>query len=595
MATPTSNSIGVSTFSQPADDDIAALTDGIKWGGVLGAGLTMTYSIPSGSASYISGYGSDEWSSWSALNATEIANFKLALAEYSKVTNISFTQLSDNASEVGEIRIAKSQVVTDSGAAGWGYFPGTTPEAGDIWLYTDPMTFENGSYDYLTLVHEVGHTLGLKHPFEQGSDWPTVLPSSKDNFAYTVMSYTSDPGGNDALIADRYPTTLMMLDIQAIQYMYGANNSYHAGNDAYTYNGTGDYWETIWDGGGNDTIVYNSASGGTIDLRPEHWSRLGNPIIFRHSNGSIAKQVSDTVAIAAGVVIENAYGGDSGDLIYGNSAANKLHGNAGSDRLHGLSGNDKLYGNAGKDRLYGNNGNDLLNGGSGADNLYGGTGNDTYVIDNASDQAYENSGEGTDKINSSVTLILGSNIENLTLTGGSNIRGTGNELANTLRGNGKRNTLHGKGGGDKLFGNDGQDTLFGDAGIDTLSGGRGRDVLVGGTGNDQLRGGGAADVFRYIKASHGGDTIADFSRSQGDTIEVVSSNFANLSLGTLSADNFVANTNGIAQDGNDYFTFSTAKDILYFDADGSGGGARRVIAHFGNGITLKNTDIVIVA
>jgi Ca2+-binding RTX toxin-like protein len=597
MATPTSNSTSVSTFSKPSNDEIAGLVSDRKWGGSLGTGVTLTYSIPSGTAYHKANYGQDEWSAWSSLNATEISHFQMALAEYTHVANLNFTQVSDNSTTVGEIRIAKSQVVTDSGAAGWGYFPGSTPEAGDIWLDTDGTTFENGSYDYLTLIHEVGHALGLKHPFDPEPDgnWTTTLPTSQDNFAYTVMSYTADPGGNDALIPDRYPTSMMMLDIQAIQYLYGANHNYHSGNNTYTYSGTGEYWETIWDGGGTDTLVYNSTTGGVIDLRAGHWSQLGNPIVFRYPNATIAKNVYDTVAIAKGVTIENATGGDGADTIHGNSAANTLRGRKGTDRLFGHTGNDTLYGNGGKDKLYGHGGRDLLNGGSGADLMYGGGGNDTFVIDNKNDRAIENAGKGRDRIRSSITLTLFDNIETLILTGGQAINGTGNGRANTVRGNTKKNALHGKGAADKLYGDRGSDRLFGEGGTDQLYGGKGRDRLLGGAGNDKLTGGQGADTFRYNKPGHGGDTITDFRRSQTDKIQLVSRNFANLTTGSLSASNFVANTNGVAKDANDYFTFSTSKDILYFDADGNGAGAKVKIAHFSNGITLKNTDIVIVS
>jgi len=46
--------------------------------------------------------------------------------------------------------------------------------------------------------------------------------------------------------------------------------------------------------------------------------------------------------------------------------------------------------------------------------MIGGAGNDTYVVDNTGDVVTENASEGTDTVQSSVTYILGANVENLT-------------------------------------------------------------------------------------------------------------------------------------------------------------------------------------
>ena len=117
-------------------------------------------------------------------------------------------------------------------------------------------------------------------------------------------------------------------------------------------------------------------------------------------------------------------------------------------------------GNGGNDVVQGTSGDDLLDGGPGADTMSGGLGNDIYVVDNAGDTVVENSGAGTDTVQSSVTYTLGANVENLILTGSGAINGTGNSLANVLTGNGGANILEGGGGADTLDGGGGADTFF---------------------------------------------------------------------------------------------------------------------------------------
>ena len=154
-----------------------------------------------------------------------------------------------------------------------------------------------------------------------------------------------------------------------------------------------------------------------------------------------------------------------------------------------------LSGNSAANTLTGGAGNDTLNGGAGIDTLLGGAGNDIYVVDSATDILTENLGEGTDTVQSSVTLTLANNLENLSLTGASLINGTGNALDNLLTGNTAANVLTGA------------------AGNDTLNGGAGADTLIGGTG---------ADLYHF-NAGHGIDTIQENDATLGvkDAVQFV--------------------------------------------------------------------------
>jgi Ca2+-binding RTX toxin-like protein len=211
-----------------------------------------------------------------------------------------------------------------------------------------------------------------------------------------------------------------------------------------------------------------------------------------------------------------------GDTLVGYGGADTLNGGGGNDYLYGdtggntfgglssAAGNDILNGGAGDDYLVGEGGNDILDGGTGNDRLWGGTGNDIHIVDSAGDTVAENTGEGTDTVKSTVTWTLGSNLENLILTGTAAINGTGNSLDNTLTGNGANNVLDGGLGNDWLNGGAGADTLNGGDGNDTLKGGDGNDTLNGGAGIDTLNGGANSDTFVFGTLTGGADTVQDF-------------------------------------------------------------------------------------
>lgn len=272
-------------------------------------------------------------------------------------------------------------------------------------------------------------------------------------------------------------------------------------------------------GGGNDLYVVDNrldrvieAAGGGIDTVRSSVSLV------------LAAQVENLVLVGGGATSATGNGLSNG--ISGNGAANTLNGGIGADSLQGGADNDRLFGGLGNDVLNGNQGADVLDGGAGADRMAGGLGNDLYVLDNPLDRVAEFAGGGVDTVRASVSLGLAAHVENLVLTGGAGLSGTGNALSNRIVGNAGANVLNGGAGADTLQGGVGNDRLVGGAGNDRIVGGAGADRLIGNQGADVLTGGMGPDtfVFAFLSESRPSsgqrDVVTDFRRAQGDRIDL---------------------------------------------------------------------------
>ncbi len=143
----------------------------------------------------------------------------------------------------------------------------------------------------------------------------------------------------------------------------------------------------------------------------------------------------------------------------------------------GNAGDNSLVGNSAHNVLTGGAGNDALDGRAGDDTMVGGAGNDTYAVDSVGDVVIEAAGEGTDRINSSVSYTLPLDVEILALTGNAAINATGNAQVNLIAGNAAANVLDGGAGIDTLSGGGGDDTLVYDAADSSIQGGAGVDTL----------------------------------------------------------------------------------------------------------------------
>jgi hypothetical protein len=212
-----------------------------------------------------------------------------------------------------------------------------------------------GGDSYLTLMHEIGHNLGIYHP-HTATTFPGVSANEEQDMGdfnmnqniWTVMSYVvgydQEPVTGKVFGAAMTPMTL---DIAAAQFAYGAAQS-NTGDDTYTIitqNAVGTGWTAIWDTGGTDTISAEGATGATnIDLRAAtlEGSTPGGHVSWMGG-------IQGGYTIANGVVIENVIGGNGIDTVTGNQANNTFIGDGGDDFFTGGSGDDFFTGGSGDD------------------------------------------------------------------------------------------------------------------------------------------------------------------------------------------------------------------------------------------------------
>lgn len=417
--------------------------------------------------------------------------------------------------------------------------------------------------------------------------------------------------------------------------------------------------DTMSGGDGNDTYFTNG-----LDTMSE-LADEGNDTVFSTVNHLLFENIENLTL--TGTKNLSGIGNTSNNIITGNSGNNFLNGAAGYDTLVGGRGDDVFIsdggdtivesfgegvdlvmasstfilaanienliltgdlnifgiGNTLDNQITGNSGSNVLDGLSGRDTLMGGLGDDTYLVDGL-DTVVELAGGGVDTVLSAISYKLGANVENLALSGSSNIHATGNALNNILIGNSGNNILNGDTGRDTLAGGVGDDvyhtngldviiegasggidhvfssvghSLFdnvenltlvgtanlngtgntldnlinGNSGMNFLVGGVGDDTLNGGLGSDTLSGGAGEDVFVFAATVGTAvfDNISDFDVTS-DAMWLSRAVFSSLGLGELDRSAFASNSSGRATDASDRVIYEVDTGKLFYDADGSG-------------------------
>jgi hypothetical protein len=364
---------GVVSATWSGNQDIDGLLIGLKWDTT-----SLTYSFPTDGSYYGPNYESGSGQNnvgFAPLNAAQQAAVISVLAQYSAVSNLQFTEVTETATQHGVLREAQSGLPFTADT----YYPDpyyANNQSGDSFYgdrhdwYLDPV---QGGYGYHTFMHEIGLALGLKDD-TTGTD----LPYAHDSMEYSVETYRSYVGAsasggytNDTW---SFAQSLMIDDVAAIQQLYGANYNTNNGSTVYSWNpdtgeefingvgqgapGGNKIFTTIWDGGGADTYDFsNYTTNLTIDLQPGHWTTVSTAQLAdldyyyapgtHLAAGNIANALEYNNNPAS--LIENAIGGSGNDSITGNQADNTLVGGGGNDTLIGGAGNDFLNGGDGTD------------------------------------------------------------------------------------------------------------------------------------------------------------------------------------------------------------------------------------------------------
>lgn len=435
----------------------------------------ITYKF--GGASEPSNFVGGSYAGYRAYTAAEQAVVREALDHLETLLNVEFTEHSGGGDPDMDFVIVD---LTDPTVGHGGYQVGYSGVGSiDYSQFTswDAFAAFDTGYDLVsgelaTVLHEIAHAMGLKHPFDSQSSADT-LPSDEENGRYTVMSYTPNPDSGD------FGDQLRIYDVLALQNIWGKADN-NTGDT--TYDGTSG---VIYDSAGSDTLDGSGASGATkINLKAGGFSSIDG---LRN------------VSITYSSTIERAVGSNFGDVIKGNSADNLINANGGDDVVKGANGADWIDGGTGNDEIDGGKGTDLLTGGFGEDTILGGAGADS---------------------------VQGGFDDDVLKGGGGN---------DALYGGGENDVLKGGGGKDRLMGEAGDDILEGGSGRDTfvfaLGGGsdeirdfRGKfDIL-------EVTGLGDKATIKGLMSKSGDDVLIDFGGGDILLVEDISVKLLSKSL-----------------------------------------------------------------
>ena len=385
----------------------------------------------------------------------------------------------------------------------------------------------------------------------------------------------------------------MLIDILAVQNIYGADYTTRSGDTTYGFNSTAGHDQydfsltelpiAIWDGGGTDTIDLSGYS-------------TASTLYLTEGDFSSAGYMTNNIVIAYGAVIENAVGGSGNDSIYGNDADNVILGGAGADNLYASLGDDTLNGEDGDDSVHYSYSVDAFSFNFidsvtvalthiaqmftdtiiAVENFFFSGSNFTFAqLEDAYGLNQVNAGVGSTVTTGTADRdqINGNNQSEILkgLAGDDRIYGEngadtiyGQEGNDTIYGGGWSDVIFGDGGwgssyggDDIIYGEAGNDRVNGRAGNDTIDGGTGHDVLYGHEGQDNIQGGSGSDTifgdFQFENAADDDDIL-----SGGDGNDTITGGGGNDVLNGDDGDDLLKGGTG-----NDTMNGGIGKDFLY--------------------------------
>lgn len=299
------------------------------------------------------------------LSADQQAAVDRALNYYSSLVNVKFQLVSDP--NTADIRFGTN----NQGNVSSGYATGGTSANGGVNLMLNNAgssasinaDMSQGGYGWETLIHEIGHTLGLKHPGAYNAGGGTTpgpyLSAADDNRRNTVMSYKNPSdvfnwtaNGNGSYSGGYInPSTLMTQDILALQFLYGRNTAGASTSGSQTLadfqtTSFSNSWmgmETLASGSQGVSLNLSSVSNANIvDLRAGSFSSINIQDASLNNFIPSPRQIFfnlNNVGLAYASSLSSVTGGSAGDVFYAAHYNASIDGAGGSDKL-------MLYGSA---------------------------------------------------------------------------------------------------------------------------------------------------------------------------------------------------------------------------------------------------------